>query len=111
MGSLIAVSHPDGAVIGMGLCTSMTDFTEDMMIDGMLRSSAVKLDPTTRKDSKSTLAGLPARCVRFKGMMDGRSAQAIIWLTRRGNTIYLLLALGKENLDMESYKEYFSLIK
>ena len=108
--SMISVEHPRGAVIGMGVCTPMTDFTEDMMIDGMLRNSAIKLDPTTRVDSESTLAGLPARCVRFKGMAGRQSAQAAIWIARRGNTAYLLLALGEEGLDMEKYKQYFSLL-
>ena len=79
-------------------------------IDSLRTNDRAAKSSSSRKDSKSTLAGLPARCVRFNGMVDGQSAQAVIWLARRGNTVYLLLALGKENLDMGDYKKYFPLI-
>lgn len=110
VGSVMSAGHADGAVSVAAFCGPTTDFTDDMMIDTLLRNAPVKLDPTTRKNSKSTLGGLPARCVAFKGLVNGQRADAVLWITRRGNTTYVLIAFGEEGLPLKNNNQRFSLI-
>jgi hypothetical protein len=108
----LVVRREDNTILAMGICASLTSFAEDLLIDGLMRNSdLIKIDPLTRVDSVSTLDGRPARRVTFQGIINGEQAEAVIWITRRGNTVYVLIALGKESLELEVHKRDFSLLE
>ncbi|MFP6753533.1 MAG: hypothetical protein VB855_17755, partial [Pirellulaceae bacterium] len=109
--NMLIVTHRNGAYMAMAICAPLTSFAEDMMIDGLMRESEIiKVDPATRVESDTTLDGRPARRVSFAGLINGTKARAVVWITRRGNTAYMLLAVGEDGVDLESRKQRFSLL-
>ena len=118
--SLASMALLDRGIASCGafaVCAAQIEegFLLDCMLKGM--GQEVRISPTTKKESKDALAGLPAKRVEMAGWKGLKRLAVSIWIIRRGNTHYGLFASeelglfssGKPKI-FESCREFFSLL-
>lgn len=113
VGSMIASETPDMAVIGLGMCLE-GQIDEELSIEGMLTNSPIKFDRTSRSESATTLAGLPAREITFNSLGGQRKSLMKMWVIRRSNSLYFHVLIGPESSDAfinpDPWKNRFTLL-
>lgn len=102
------------------ICTAMGvwipgGFNADMALDGMIKTGMIEVTPGSRRESESTMAGLPARRIVMTGKMESDQIFLKVWVIRRSQTMYMLAVVGKlgsqEQAESETYKDLFQLVK
>lgn len=115
IGGLEAVSNMINLSSEETSCSAMAVFVpgrldEDRIIEAMMSNALFGIDPSTRREEASTLAGLPARQIAFESQEGSFSFRA--WIVRRGNTAYFLMVNGPAGgfVPLETYKSFFALL-
>ncbi len=112
LGTLLTIDTPTGGLIVMAICAPV--FDEEIAVDAMIQNLEINVEPDSRQESKSTLAGLPARKIEMSGQMGRDEAFIKIWIAKRGRTTYLMVTVGREgsreHREAESFKRCLTLI-
>ncbi len=113
IGTMFMMGKPNGAFVVMAICAPL-GFDEELAVDALIQNSQINVDPNSRVESESTLAGLPAKQVVMSGQQGRDKAFVKMWMAKRAHTMYLMLALGKEGSreqrESESIKRCLTLI-
>jgi hypothetical protein len=111
LGNMITLSRKNTVCIGMAICAT-EGFDEDVAIESMMQTSQVHVDPTSRTETRSKLARIPARQFAFSGRRGGVKVTLTAWIAHRGNTAYLLLVIAEatELSKPEAFRRFFALI-
>jgi len=110
LSNMIVLSTPEKECLALAVYVPLGGFDENLIIDAMMANMMFGIDPSTRREEASTLAGLPARQISFDSQEEDISFT--VWIAVRGNTAYFLLIQGKtgELGSLDTYKEFFSLL-
>jgi hypothetical protein len=114
IGTMFTMTQKKAACIIIAICSPM-GFDEEMAVDSLIQNSHINVDPGSRSESDSTLAGIPARQVVMSGTQKGEKAFVKMWMARRAHTMYLVLITGKhgsrEHHQSDSFRNCLSLIE
>lgn len=89
--SMMILTSKKTICLVMAICMT-TGFDEELAIQAMVSGAGLNVDPRTRKERRSTLAGLPANEYSMDGRWLQQSSSIKVWLAGRANTTYMFLA-------------------
>lgn len=92
LGSAVVISH---GRVGCGVVAVCSPLGVDLelAVNGVLNNIGVRLDPTTEKRSKGTLAGLEADHRTVEGRQGLVKTGVHVWTAKRANTGYIVYVI------------------
>jgi len=114
--SKVMLAREGTVCVFMAMC--LQDMTDELLLQVMDKvAGTMEFKERTRKESRDTLANLPARRITMTGRLGLSPASMSLWTARRGNTVHgLIMVTPRTRLDpgrevtVESCKSCLSLI-
>jgi len=110
-GNMIGVKRGAVFYVGGAVWVPMGGADEELVIMGILKGSGLDIDPASRREEPSTLAGRPARQLYFESQKNGIPLSTAFWVTKRGNTLYIFSVSSARGQvpTPDRYKSFFTL--